>query len=211
MYYNDICDYIETYFGHFFKERSDYTCDNFLFGSGRLGFSIVQSTYYEEIRQMLQFFSIYTAYWKNHNFTYNLTLYGTPEFEDLPPKDPELAKLYHSFSSTKLLCSDKMKKLEITGNSIIIPIYNKLLTKVEEGFLDEIDAQILLFRTTSLIYMIITVLFYILCWNKSILTLRVLIYRTKNMLSIIPSELLVDLNSIHKLLNISATTNNGNV
>ena len=87
--------------------------------------------------------------------------------------------------------------------NIILPIINKERNKTSEFILKQISSKPLIYTIFLCVYFIIIILLDIFFWHPIINGIKDLIYKTKNMLTIIPVEILEAQTNIKNLLGIS--------
>ena len=87
--------------------------------------------------------------------------------------------------------------------NIILPIINKERNQTSEFILGVIGSKPILFTIFLIIYFILIILLDIFFWHPIINGIKNLIYKTKNMLTIIPVEILESQTNIKNLLGIS--------
>ena len=186
----------------------DYTlCEEFFYNTSTYGFQAVLTTYIEEIRIMRDLQKYYLENAAIYNFTYNESLIGT-QFEDwLYPKDNSTMGIYRQFNPVLILNETTHK------NAIII--YRFVVMKIVQSALDNLfDAIHVAFDDTTSVSYIINITFmavvtigFFLFWLPFVLGENDTIYKTKNMLSIIPNEVLFTLPHINIMLGIDEEGN----
>ena len=177
----------------------------FIYNTSNYGFQAVLTTYIEELRIMRDLEKNFLQIAEKYNFTYNESLIGT-EGE---------TKHYESFKNNKTKM-DLYKKynpvliLNETTHKTAIIIYRFVVMKVVQSALDNLfDAIHLAFDDTIKIGLIINIVFIVVVtigftsmWLPFVLGENETMYKTKNMLSIVPREVLFTLPHINIMLGI---------
>ena len=99
-----------------------------------------------------------------------------------------------------------MKQLQVLAKHLLLKAYRATLDKLQSAIISGFENKVNLFLIMGILYIIICSVFYFFFWRGYVDSLSKIIYKTKNMLSIIPKEVLASLNSIHKLLKITTTS-----
>ena len=204
IYRDEQCSYINN----FLLEHPNAgfnTCEEFFYNTSNYGFQAVLTTYIEEIRIMRDLEVSYLQQAASYNFTYNESLVNTgydnkhyKSFEN----DSVKMELYHKYNPALILQQDTHKTAVI--------IYRFVVMKVVQSALDNLfDAIHLAFDTTIKIGLIINIVFigvvffgFFAMWLPFVMGENETIYKTKNMLSIIPKEVLLTLPHINIMLGI---------
>ena len=204
LFRDEQCGYIEQ----FLLEHNNVTfntCEEFFYNTSNYGFQAVLTTYIEEIRIMrdLEKYKIQQA--EFYNFSYNESLIGTAgetkHYKDIID-NPELKRIYDEYNPVLILQDETHKTAVI--------IYRFVVMKVVQSALDNLfDAIHVAFdETTTISYVINIVFMVVVCagffamWLPFVIGENETIYKTKNMLSIIPNEVLFTLPHINIMLGI---------
>ena len=202
LFRDEQCSFIDD----FLKEHSNVTfkvCEEFFYNTSNYGFQAVLTTYIEEIRIMRDLEKYYLQEANKYNYTYNESLIGT-EGEDKHYKQytEEEKKVYDRYRPVLILNEETHKTANI--------IYRFVVMKVVQSALDNLfDAIHVAFDKTTEISYVINIVFTVLVfigffamWLPFVLGENETIYKTKNMLSIIPREVLFTLPHINIMLGI---------
>jgi len=204
LFRDEQCSFINNFLLEH-KNAGFNTCEEFFYNTSNYGFQAVLTTYIEEIRIMRDLEKYYLQNAAIYNFTYNESLIGT-EGENKHYKNfstnETLMKLYNRYNPVLILN-------ETTHKTAII-IYRFVVMKVVQSALDNLfDAIHVAFEDTIKIGLIINIVFIIVVflgftafWLPFVLGENETIYKTKNMLSIIPKEVLFTLPHINIMLGI---------
>jgi len=204
LFRDEQCSFINNFLLEH-KNAGFNTCEEFFYNTSNYGFQAVLTTYIEEIRIMRDLEKYYLQNAAIYNFTYNESLIGT-EGENKHYKNfstnETLMKLYNRYNPVLILN-------ETTHKTAII-IYRFVVMKVVQSALDNLfDAIHIAFEDTIRIGLIINIVFIIVVflgftafWLPFVLGENETIYKTKNMLSIIPKEVLFTLPHINIMLGI---------
>ena len=88
-------------------------------------------------------------------------------------------------------------------NYIILSYINEERDLTENLIISSINSNHYIYKILLILYIFLVLLFYILYWRPILNNIKILIYKTKNMLTIIPVEILATQTNIKSLLNIS--------
>ena len=207
LFRDNQCKYINVFLRENHTNFEYNECEEFFYNTSTYGFQAVLTTYIEEIRIMRDLQKYYLENAALYNFTYNESLIGTPLEEFLYPKNATQLELYKQFNPVLILNETTHK------NAIII--YRFVVMKIVQSALDNLfDAIHLAFDNTTTFSYIINIAFMVVCflgfflfWLPFVLGENDTIYKTKNMLSIIPNEVLFTLPHINIMLGIDEDGN----
>ena len=182
-------------------------CINFENGGTQYGYIIMNSYLVEEIRFIKDIYPVYINTSKPMN---NLTLTGIDDYVKKSILN-EKELLYYSNDPIIFFNVQSVVNLNIMMQSITIPFFiniKQLTIDVMEKFSEQ---AYLKFVIAVILYISIIFLAFIFIWIPFIRSLNSIIYKTKNMLSIIPKEVLASLSNIEKLLGIEKKLNGNNI
>ena len=207
LFRDNQCKYINVFLHENHTNFEYDECEQFFYNTSTYGFQAVLTTYIEEIRIMRDLQKYYLENAALYNFTYNESLIGTQFEEYLYPKNESQLELYKQFNPVLILNETTHK------NAIII--YRFVVMKIVQSALDNLfDAIHLAFDDTTTFSYIINIAFMVVCflgfflfWLPFVLGENDTIYKTKNMLSIIPNEVLFTLPHINIMLGIDEEGN----
>ena len=204
LFRDEQCSFINNFLSEH-QHAGFNSCETFFYNTSNYGFQAVLTTYIEELRIMRDLEKNFLQIAEKYNFTYNESLIGT-EGE---------TKHYESFKNNKTKM-DLYKKynpvliLNETTHKTAIIIYRFVVMKVVQSALDNLfDAIHLAFDDTIKIGLIINIVFIVVVtigftslWLPFVLGENETMYKTKNMLSIVPREVLFTLPHINIMLGI---------
>ena len=202
LFRDEQCSFIND----FLLEHSNVTfnrCEDFFYNTSNYGFQAVLTTYIEEIRIMRDLEKYYLQEASKFNYTYNESLIGTEgENKHYKQYTEEEKKIYDKYRPVLILNEETHKTANI--------IYRFVVMKVVQSALDNLfDAIHIAFDKTTEISYVINIVFTIVVfigffalWLPFVLGENETIYKTKNMLSIIPREVLFTLPHINIMLGI---------
>ena len=199
LVYNDICYMSEEYF-KLYNNQSNCT----FFFSGSISNGLFQGLiyYFETIRILYTHFRNLEIERSNYNFTYNLTLIGTSYYPGLWPENENEKIIYDSLHPLNLFNYNETISLTVLKDYIIIPCFNQLYKSVESTVLYSKKKLMTIYIIPSAVIAIVILFIFFVNWKKFSDKLNETIYKTKNMLSIIPIKSLIKINNIGKLLGI---------
>ena len=207
LFRDNQCKFINVFIDENHTNFEYDRCDQFFYNTSTYGFQAVLTTYIEEIRIMRDLQKYYLQNAEIYGFQYNESLIGTIFQDFLYPKDNETYQLYLQFNPVLILNETTHK------NAIII--YRFVVMKIVQAALDNLfDAIHVAFDDTTTVSYIINITFmavvtigFFLFWLPFVLGENDTIYKTKNMLSIIPNEVLFTLPHINIMLGIDEDGN----
>lgn len=199
LYHKELCQSVQVDAGK--------CTPTLLFSSVEYGLSTILSLLIEEMRVIKSQKMGKDHGIKNNNFTYNNTLFGTDLYEMYFPKtnNQEIMKRYFNLAPLQLFKSKEYYNIKLIFDYFLKPAFVLLNTELEKA----IDAYILekevAFYLVSALYLFFVICLYLFIWKPFEFKLNNMIFKTKNMLSIIPKEILASLANIQTLLCINQT------
>ena len=193
IYSAEHCNYVKGLCKVFKEIQKNQLCD-----SGEEISSIDVCDYYIEVITSLGFFNFISFWVEEIRIRKNYVLLLT-----------EIDKI------EKLWKDDEMRIIAVYNSLDIHPDVNHMFISGILTFINQernltIEKMIETFKTknrdyiiTMIIYFVLIIIFYIIYLNPIIKGIKILIYKTKNMLTIIPVEILTSQTNIKDILNIS--------
>ena len=196
------CDFkTEEYFDNYEE------CINYINGATQYGYTIMNSYFVEEIRFAKELSVVIIDLNKPMN---NLTLTGTTYGQSLWPKDQKELQFYIQNDPINFFNYPTVNELNIVMSNLLIPyliILKQTTIDVLTKFLNEAYIKFIIMMCA---YLICIFLLFLFVWIPFVRKLNSIIYKTKNMLSIIPKEVLASISNIEKLLDIKIMPSNSN-
>lgn len=96
----------------------------------------------------------------------------------------------------------KSLELIISMKYLIYPVFEDLNKAIEKELINLIDSLKFILIVLLASFSVLEILWFVIRWRYYISSLSKVIYKAKNMLTIIPMEILMTLSSIYKLLHI---------
>jgi hypothetical protein len=204
LYTTKICKFVLD-FNQAYPENGNYNCSHFFFGSPDYGLLSVLSMYIEEIRSLVDIIDNSYIIANNKNYTYNESYFQDPKgnyerHQSLYNNTPEQYNDYLNLNPTRIIGLERHKNLLIVYRFIISEVLSLLITESYKTF-DE------MFSDTDNVCLIINIIFiifvsvgFLLVWLPYVQRENETIFRAKNMLSIIPNEILINLPHINMML-----------
>ena len=191
--------------GAYFNSKEH--CESFMENSTEFGLSILMSYFVEGMR-LLKNKSIKNAQTRNETIwkdIYNLTLSHTPKGENafVDTLSDENKEIFIMNMPIQNFNDDTHFHLVVMFINIFHPNYSKLMNAMIDAANKSINNTRLIFISTISVFIGLIFLYYTLVFLPFQVKLNQTIYKTKNMLSIIPKEVLASLNNIQHLLNIN--------
>ena len=209
LYSDEICKFINE-FNEEYPENGISDCNDFFYGSSNYGFFAILTMYIEEIRYIKDFADQYWLKAKQNNFKYNESFYNDPNgyYYDLIYKNyTEVIDTYREVNPANAL--------HLSSHKTIVIVYRFIISKVMIIALDQMFLTFEgIFDSTTKVSLIINIAFiaivflgFSFIWLPLVLDENETIFKTKNMLSIIPNEILITLPHIDIMLGIDEESN----
>ena len=201
----DLCVHLED----FFAERKDTSqhfitkCDEVLYGTPQYGLSVVISAIANSLREVIREVQHGDVVRDELNLKYNLSLYGTEDYYTNTEDYAQRKELYDKHSLMNYLTGKQMKHIQFVSKHLMFLLFEETLLILQNSITEELNEQEQSIVIGYSVYIVIIVFVFLCVWRKYVSALSKVIYKTKNMLSIIPKEVLSTLSSIHRLLNIN--------
>ena len=204
LFRDDQCSYIND----FLLEHSNVSfnvCEEFFYNTSKYGFQAVLTTYIEEIRIMRDLEKYYLKEAALYNFTYNESLKGTPgESKHYYPfkDDEEKMAIYNRYNPVLILQEDTHKTAVIIYRFVVMKVVQSALDNLFDAIHVAFDETIEISYVINIVFMVVVFIGFFAMWLPFVLGENETIYKTKNMLSIIPKEVLFTLPHINIMLGI---------
>ena len=176
LYNNKQCSFVESFINVYHASENNYTCDSFFYNMSYYGFEAIAMTFIEDIRIMKDLAE--SILYSKNNDTNKKTL---------------LMEILQSDNHKNNVIIYRFVIMEVIGYSL-----NHLFKSVRENF-DETKRISLII---NIVFMVFVFFGFSAFWMPFVLGENETIYKTKNMLSIIPKELLISLPDINSKLGI---------
>ena len=208
IYYENVCDYSKEFFETTITQKYR-TCDYITYNASHYGLSILQPFFLDEVKEMKSLFDSNMAIAKEKGFKYNLTYYGTEEYRRLNESLTEEEQIeYEELHPIHLFTTTKHDNLVIIFKEILIPLLNTLSDALIYNNVKQQD-KLKHFNTLIVfIYFGFMAIVYFIIWRRMEMGLKSTIKKAKNMLMLLPKELLVGLESVVKLFDINVNNSN---
>ena len=198
-----ICEFISIYLKEYPNDKK-INCDTFFYGSSRFGYFTVLANFVEELRTMRDKIDTYYLIAKQKNFTYNESYFNDPNgaYEELYKRYENIKDEYRNYNPAKILNSDSHKRLLITYLYINTQVYSSLISESLKQFEKLFSKYNSIYLIINVIFLIVVALGFLFLWTPFIFGENKNFHKIKIMLSIIPSELLMNLPDINILVGI---------
>ena len=167
----------------------------------------MNSYYIEEIRFMKEISLVYIDITKPMN---NLSTTGLEINAKNWPTDINEMENYIKNDPINFFNLESVSDLNILMSFIMIPNFIQLKQITIDVITKFLNDAFFKFIVMIIIYLSFILLGLFILWIPFVKNLNSIIYKTKNMLSIIPKEILASLSNIDKLLDMDKSTINGN-
>lgn len=198
VYSESACSFRGEYF------ETDEACEIFTENSTQYGLGILITYFTVNVRQAKTRGKTNEIDRNNTGYTFNLTLAHTEQGAALWPTENETAReIYEAnLRVNNFNCDDIHKKLIIIFNNLVYPGYLDVINSLSDSIYNCFDQNKLIYILVMSLFIGFVVLCYVLLFVPFQVKLNQTIYKTKNMLSIIPKEVLASLSNIQQLLDI---------
>ena len=191
--------------------KNNYTCDEIGENSTKYGLDLLVSNFLYELRVQKKYFDIILEEASSMDYTYNNTLYGNNKYysklkEENIVKNNYNEELYEELDPFKIFNEEHVFKLSMIRRYFLLPIYNNTLNDFYNSMKDFWSTSYDIFLAVMIVFLLLITVFYLAYWIPSIYLKDESIYKTKNMLAIIPKDVLTGIPGINKLLNLGNIT-----
>jgi hypothetical protein len=212
-YLNDLyTNHLNELIGNFIKEYPgsgyNYSSD-FFYGTSYYGFFSILTSYIEEIRILKDTVDEYIIESSAKNFSYNESFLNCPEgqYDEISNKYNNVIEDYKRLNPVNALNTNSFKIILVIYRFIIAKVmnlaYSKLFVVFEWMFSTTSKISLLI----NLGFILIVIIGFLFVWLPFVLEENETILKTKNMLSIIPNELLMTLPHINIMLGLDEENN----
>ena len=200
LYNSKICEYINFYNNEYPDAKTN--CETFFFGSAKFGFLTILSNYIEEIRTLKCKIDDYYEISDAKNFHYNESLVNSPDgfYEDLYAQYSSVIDEYTKYNPINIMKTDSHKRLLITYLYINTEFYNAIINESLNKFENLFEKYNSIFLILNIIFIIVVFFGFLFIWIPFIFNINKNFIIIKNMIYIIPSELLINISDINNLL-----------
>ena len=202
LYNEKVCEFIDAYNKNYPNAKTD--CSKFFYGSPKFGFMTLLGSFVEELRILKDRIDYYYKIADEKHFGYNESLFNDPYglHEELYKKYENNLNEYKKYNPINIFQTGSHKQLLITYLYINTKVYDSLINKSLEEFY-------VIFKKYNSINLILNIIFisaltlgFIFIWIPFILYINKNLGKIKNMIYIIPSELLLNIHNINNLREI---------
>lgn len=167
------------------------------------GLNAICPFFIEEIRLLKNTKKLRRGIIHKLGFEYNLTLIGLEEYAYLFPDDPKDYPNYFEFSPLGYYNNNVYKRIKRIYVYFIVPSFISLFILFESCINDLIQTNVIIFYVVSGLVIFVIIILYLFVWRPFEQKLHSILFKTKNLLTIIPKEFLASLSNIQKLLNLN--------
>ena len=203
LYSNQICDFIVGFIKEY-PNNEFINCSDFFYGTSDYGFFSLLTTYIEEIRILKDSVDEYIIKSKEKNFAYNESFFNDPseKYEKLYEKYRDVEEEYRSLNPANTLNTTSHKTIFIVYRFIIAKVITLFYSKLFITFEGIFSATTKISLIINISFMIVVLIGFSSLWIPFVIEENETIFKTKNMLSIIPNEILITLPHINIMLGI---------
>ena len=205
LYSDQICELI-TKFNEEYPSNGLKGCDEFFYDSAEYGFFTILTMYIEEIRELRDITDDYIVKSEARNYTYNESFYNDPTgcYEILYENKTED---YSRLNPVNTLSNPLHKTLFIVYRFIISKVIMIAIDKMFLTFEGIFETTTQTSLIINIVFILVVALGFSLIWVPFVVKENETIFKTKNMLSIIPNEILITLPHINVMLGIDDEKN----
>lgn len=158
----------------------------------------------EEMKETLTIFKLRLELVNSLGFKYNNTLYGLDAYNEMRISlTPQENILYDELDPFTFFNTVQHDNIIIIIGRIIKPIINELNDKLSSLFYHTVHQVNNYITIIIIIYFLIIIIWYFACWKRIENKVINSINKPKHMLLLLPKELLVELDNLHKVFNIN--------
>ena len=203
LYNGKMCEFIELYNSDN-PNNKQYKCNEFFYSSSGHGFFTLLATFIEEIRTLKGKIDNYYDIAEKKNFVYNESYFNSPNgfYDQLYNKYSNNLNEYKKYNPLNILKTDTHKELFITHNYINTQVYSFLISESLSQFEQVFSKYNNINLIINIVFIIFIVFGFCFIWIPFMYKQDKNLHKIKNMLSIIPSELLTNVHNINYLLGI---------
>jgi hypothetical protein len=202
LYTNQITDFIKDFINEY-PESGFIDYKDFFYGASDYGFFSVLTSYIEEIRTLKDIVDEYIIKSRARNFIYNESFFNDPNnvYEDLYERSGDKNN-YRLLNPANAINTTSHKNIFIVFrfviSKVVILSFKKLFSSFETMFFETTKISLVM----NIVFIVIAFLGFSLFWLPFVVEINETIFKTKNMLSIIPNEILITLPHINIMLGI---------
>ena len=209
LHKNNLCNYTGDLFINSYNDNylinNKFDCSLFTGNSSDYGIDVLVSYYIEQCRNQKYNYDQLVLEYYHKGYTFNNTLYGTHlENETNSVRFDNALHPFQIFNNVDVL------RLSVIRMYYIRPVFDYALTQFHEAITKYWNDVNAIYTVVMIIMLIGIVLFYLIVWRPFENKLNQDVYKTKNMLSIIPKEVLASLRNINNILNIRTVNSRRN-
>ena len=203
LYNGKMCEFISAYNLDNPNNRQ-YKCNEFFYSSSGHGFFTLLTTFIEESRTLKGKVDNYYDIAEEKNFVYNESYYNSPNgfYQKLYDNYVNNEEEYEKYNPVNILKTDTHKELFITYNYINTQVYSFLISESLNQFEQVFKKYNNINLIINIIFLVLVVLGFCFVWIPFMYKQDKNLHKIKNMLSIVPSELLTNIPNISNLLGI---------
>ena len=203
LYSDKICEIIKDFIKQF-PNNGYEGCDDFFYGTSDYGFFSILTTYIEEVRYLRDTVKEYLVLSRQKGYHYNESFLNDPNgcYNSIIYANLSDIDEYRSLNPANTLNTSSHKTAFIVYRFIIsrvlILALQSLFSTFDGIFASTTKVSIII----NAIFMIVVIIGFIIIWLPFIMRENETIFKTKNMLSIIPNEILISLPHINIMLGL---------
>ena len=203
LYSDHICELINDFINKF-PNNGYADCEDFFYGSSNYGFFSILTMYIEEIRYLRDVVNDYISEAQTKNYIYNESFFNDPNrlYQKHYSKYSDVIDDYKQLNPANTLHSHSHKTIFIVYRFIITKVITLVLNHLFLTFEDIFSITTKISLIINIVFIVVVTIGFSILWVPYVLKENETIFKTKNMLSIIPNEILITLPHINNMLGI---------
>ena len=204
IHHGELCSYADNFFTMYNTSNTPHGCFNVASNATYYGLDVLRHFYVDEIKELKSMVDTNRTKLQQENVFINLTKFDKDEYWTyINALTGDQKKTYEKYNPIRFFNSAKHDKLLIIFKHVLIPVIDKLTTALIDNNENKRMALKQLNNVIVIVYFcLLTVLFFTV-WKHFERKVNSTIFKAKNLLIILPKQLLVGLDSIHKLFKIN--------
>ena len=203
LYNEKICEFIDMY-NRRNPQNKQLACNEFFYGTSRFNFFAIISAFVEEIRSLRDKIDNYYKIAEEKNFVYNETYFNSPKgyYQELYDKYQNNIGEYKKYNPANVFKTLSHKQVYITYSFINTEVFSFLISESLNQFEQIFSKYNNITLILNIMFIIVVVLGFIFLWLPFLFNQSTNFLNIKNLLSLVPSELLNNVPNINNLLGI---------
>ena len=201
IHHGELCSYTDDFFT---TTTTANDCYNVASNATYYGLDVLRHFYVDEIKELKSMVDTNRTLMNSANVYINLTKYDKEEYWTyINALTSEQKDMYDQYRPILFFNSEKHDKLLIIFKHVLMPVVDKLTTALIDNNENKRIALKRLNNVIVIVYFCLLSVLFFTVWKHFERKVNSTIFKAKNLLIILPKQLLVGLDSIHKLFKIN--------